>query len=61
MFFVDGMLKSGAGCPTFAIVVVVSVAVPVAVAMFVFVLLVLLNFATEHTEKKSFLLGALGG
>jgi len=40
MFFVDGMLKSGAGCPTFAIVVVFSVAVPVAVAMFVLFLLI---------------------
>jgi len=51
------MLKSGAGCPTFAIVVVFSVAVPVAVvAICIFYLLKILIFinaeAAEIAEKN---------
>jgi hypothetical protein len=56
MFFVDGRSKSGAGLPTFAIVVaaVVSVAVPVAVAMYSIYLLVSNDFfATNYTNNTN--------
>ena len=56
MFLVDGMSKSGAGLPTFAIVVAVAVslAVSVAVAMckFISLLYFLATESTEVTEKR---------